>query len=250
MGRLEPVAFGFDHESAGLQEAAILNARFAGLTAQQLVARSLDEIFPGKIALVSSFGAESSVLLHLVASIDRNVPVVFMDTLRLFPETIAYRDQLAERLGLTDVRTITPDAQKLASVDPYKALWMTDADACCYVRKTEPLARAMEGFDAWFTGRKRFQAATRAAIQSFEQDGTRIKVNPLATWSSTELKAYVAEHDLPPHPLVAQGYPSIGCQPCTSKVKPGEDARAGRWRGLDKTECGIHLGLENDGSGI
>ncbi|WEK51882.1 MAG: phosphoadenylyl-sulfate reductase [Candidatus Kaistia colombiensis] len=250
MGRLEPIASGFDHESAGLQEAAILNARFAGLSAQDLVARSLEEIFSGRIALVSSFGAESSVLLHLVASIDRNVPVVFMDTLRLFPETTAYRDALVERLGLTDIRTITPDPAVLAKADPYKALWMTDADACCRIRKTEPLARAMEGFDAWFTGRKRFQAATRAAIQAFEPDGARIKVNPLASWSVEDLKAYIAQYQLPPHPLVAQGYPSIGCQPCTSKVKPGEDARAGRWRGLDKTECGIHLGLENDGSGI
>ncbi|WP_018181092.1 phosphoadenylyl-sulfate reductase [Kaistia granuli] len=250
MARLDPVAFGFDHESAGLQEAAVLNARFAGLPARELVRRALTEIFPGRIALVSSFGAESAVLLHLVASIDRTIPVVFMDTLRLFPETLAYRDALADRLGLTDLRTIQPDAEKLAAADPHKALWMTDADACCRIRKTEPLARAMEGFDAWFTGRKRFQASTRAAIQSFEQDGVRIKVNPLATWSVDDLKAYVVEHDLPPHPLVAAGYPSIGCVPCTSKVKPGEDARAGRWRGLDKTECGIHLGLENDGSGI
>jgi phosphoadenosine phosphosulfate reductase len=264
MARLDPVAFGFeqergfdadrgptfDHESAGQQEAAGLNARFVGLSARELIERALTEIFPGRIALVSSFGAESAVLLHLVASVDRDIPVVFMDTLRLFPETLAYRDALAERLGLTDVRTIMPDAAALAAADPYKALWMTDADTCCRIRKTEPLARAMEGFDAWFTGRKRFQAATRAAIQAFEQDGARIKVNPLATWSVDDLKAYVAEHDLPPHPLVAQGYPSIGCQPCTSKVKPGEDARAGRWRGLDKTECGIHLGLENDGSGI
>ena len=250
MARLDPVAFGFDHESAGLQEAAVLNARFAGLPARELVRRALTEIFPGRIALVSSFGAESAVLLHLVASIDRTIPVVFMDTLRLFPETLAYRDALADRLGLTDLRTILPDAEKLAAADPHKALWMTDADACCRIRKTEPLARAMEGFDAWFTGRKRFQASTRAAIQSFEQDGVRIKVNPLATWSVDDLKAYVVEHDLPPHPLVAAGYPSIGCVPCTSKVKPGEDARAGRWRGLDKTECGIHLGLENDGSGI
>jgi len=250
MGRLDPIAFGFDHENAGLQQAALLNARFVGLSAQELVARALDEIFPGRIALVSSFGAESSVLLHLVASVDRHVPVVFMDTLRLFPETLAYRDQLAERLGLTNVRTILPDAEKLSAADPHKALWMTDADACCHIRKTEPLARAMEGFDAWFTGRKRFQAATRAAIQSFEQDGARIKVNPLASWGVDDLSAYIARHELPPHPLVAEGYPSIGCKPCTSKVKPGEDARAGRWRGLEKTECGIHLGLENDGSGI
>lgn len=258
MARLDPVAFGFeqehgpafDHESAGLQAAATLNARFAGLSARDLIERALVEVFPGRIALVSSFGAESAVLLHLAASVDRGIPVVFMDTLRLFPETLAYRDMLVERLGLTNVRTITPDPDALQAADPHKALWMMNADACCRIRKTEPLARAMAGFDAWFTGRKRFQAATRAAIQAFEQDGDRIKVNPLAAWTIDDLKAYVAEHDLPPHPLVAKGYPSIGCQPCTSKVKPGEDARAGRWRGLDKTECGIHLGLENDGSGI
>jgi phosphoadenosine phosphosulfate reductase len=258
MARLDPVAFGFeqergpgfDHESAGQQEAAILNARFAGLPARALIERALTEIFPGRIALVSSFGAESAVLLHLVASVDRSIPVVFMDTLRLFPETLSYRDMLVDRLGLTDMRTVMPDPEALQVADPYKALWMRDADSCCRIRKTEPLARAMEGFDAWFTGRKRFQAATRSAIQAFEPDGARIKVNPLASWSVDELKAYVAEHQLPPHPLVAKGYPSIGCQPCTSRVKPGEDARAGRWRGLEKTECGIHLGLENDGSGI
>lgn len=239
----------FDHENAGLQPVALLNARHGGLASRELVERALYELFPGRIALVSSFGAESAVLLHLVAEVDRSVPVVFMDTLRLFPETLAYRDTLVERLRLTDVRTVTPDPDVIAAQDRYKALWMTNPDLCCRIRKTEPLNRALEGFDAWFTGRKRFQAATRAEIQSFEQDGSRIKVNPLASWSSAELKAYLAEHELPAHPLVAQGYPSIGCLPCTSKVKPGEDERAGRWRGLDKVECGIHLG-ETDGSGI
>lgn len=241
-------ATAFDYDNAGLEDAAILNARFSRLPAREGVEKAL-ELFGARIALVSSFGAESSVLLHLVASVSRDVPVVFIDTLRLFPETLAYRDALVERLGLSDVRTVTPDAEALKAKDPYKAAWMTDADLCCHIRKTEPLARALQGFDAWFTGRKRFQAATRAAIELFEQDGTRVKVNPLASWSSAELKAYMAEHALPAHPLVSQGYPSIGCQPCTSKVKPGEDERAGRWRGLDKTECGIHLG-ETDGSGI
>ena len=255
MARLEPSPSGaaggaplFDHENAGLEEAALLNARFGHLGTHEAVEKAL-ELFGARIALVSSFGAESSVLLHVVAEVSRDVPVVFIDTLRLFPETLAYRDTLVERLGLTDVRTVAPDPAALADKDRYKALWMTDADLCCQIRKTEPLARALTGFDAWFTGRKRFQAATRAAIQLFEQDGKRVKVNPLASWSSAELKAYMAEHAMPTHPLVAQGYPSIGCQPCTSKVKPGEDERAGRWRGLDKTECGIHLG-EADGSGI
>lgn len=239
----------FDHDSAGLEPAAIWNARFGGLSSREIVERAVFELFPGRIALVSSFGAESAVLLHLVASVDRSVPVVFIDTLRLFPETLAYRDRLVERLGLSDVRTVTPDPEAVADKDRYKALWMTDADLCCQIRKTEPLTRALKGFDAWFTGRKRFQAATRSQISFFESDGARTKVNPLASWSSGELKAYLADHDLPPHPLVAEGYPSIGCLPCTSKVKPGEDERAGRWRGLEKTECGIHLG-EADGSGI
>jgi phosphoadenosine phosphosulfate reductase len=239
----------FDHESAGLDEAATLNARFSNLSSREIVERALFDLFPGRIALVSSFGAESAVLLHVVASVDRTVPVVFIDTLRLFPETLAYRDTLIDRLGLSNVRTVVPDPAALAEKDRYKALWMTDADQCCHIRKTEPLTRALQGFDAWFTGRKRFQAATRAEIQFFELDGARTKVNPLVSWSSAELKSYLAEQDLPRHPLVAQGYPSIGCQPCTSKVKPGEDERAGRWRGLDKTECGIHLG-ESDGSGI
>lgn len=255
MARLDALAPGFDrdlprfdHENAGLEDAAILNARFAGLGSHELVERAF-ELFGERIALVSSFGAESSVLLHLVADVNRDVPVVFIDTLRLFPETLAYRDTLVERIGLTNVRTVAPDEATLRAKDPYRAAWMTDADLCCRIRKTEPLAGALAGFDAWFTGRKRFQAATRAQIQLFEQDGARVKVNPLATWSSAELKAYIAAHGLPAHPLVAQGYPSIGCVPCTSKVKPGEDERAGRWRGLDKTECGIHLG-EADGSGI
>ena len=256
MARVETIASdaarglpAFDHENAGLQPAALLNARFAGLSAHDIVERAVFDLFPGRIALVSSFGAESAVLLHLVAEVDRTVPVVFIDTLRLFPQTLAYRDMLVEKLKLADVRTVAPDPEALAAKDRYKALWMTDPDLCCHIRKTEPLARAMQGFDAWFTGRKRFQAATRAAIQFFEADGARMKVNPLANWTSAELKSYLAAHGLPPHPLVAEGYPSIGCLPCTSKVKPGEDERAGRWRGLEKTECGIHLG-ETDGSGI
>ncbi len=259
MARLEDMATGavagpvgaapaFDHENAGLEDAALLNARFGQLESRDAVAKAL-ELFGDRIAVVSSFGAESSVLLHLVASVSRDIPVVFIDTLRLFPETLAYRDTLIETIGLRQVRSVTPDEAVLKAKDPFKAAWMSDADLCCHIRKTEPLARALTGFDAWFTGRKRFQAATRASIQLFEQDGPRVKVNPLATWSSAALKAYIAEHALPAHPLVAEGYPSIGCVPCTSKVAPGEDERAGRWRGLGKVECGIHIG-ESDGSGI
>lgn len=242
-GRLDPV------EDTS-HEAAMLNARFGGLDAHEAIELALVRLFPGRIAMVSSFGAESAVLLHLLSEVDRGAPVVFVDTGRLFAETLEYRNLLTRRLGLRDVRSVGPEHDRLAALDPHRALWMTDPDLCCQIRKTEPLARALAGFDAWFTGRKRFQSTTRAAIQLFEADGARIKVNPIASWPAERLAAYMVDKELPAHPLVARGYPSIGCQPCTSKVKPGEDARAGRWRGSDKTECGIHLGLENEGSGI
>lgn len=205
-----------------------------------VLAAALRELFPGRIAVVSSFGAESAVLLHHVAAIDSATPVLFIDTGRHFDETLAYRDRLTAHLGLTDVRNIGPTAEAVARLDSdaTRAIW--DPDGCCAFRKTAPLQRALQGFDAWITGRKRFQASTRLDLPVFEADPPHIKVNPLASWSSADIAAYAAEHRLPAHPLVAQGFASIGCAPCTSAVRPGEDARAGRWRGFDKTECGIH----------
>jgi phosphoadenosine phosphosulfate reductase len=250
MAMLDAVALAVDPDNGVRAEASALNARYGALDASEVIALAAEELFPGSIALVSSFGAESAVLLHLVAEVDRNLPVIFLDTGRLFAETLEYRTRLVGRLGLNDVRTVTPDPERLLAEDPHRALWMVKPDLCCHIRKTEPLARALVGFDAWFTGRKRFQSSVRSALPPFEADGERIKVNPLAGWSPADLRAYAERHDLPTHPLVANGYPSIGCVPCTSRVQPGEDARAGRWRGLEKTECGIHTGLEADGSGI
>lgn len=237
-------------EAGVADRVAALNARFGQVDARDAIALTSGELFPGRNALVSSFGADSAVLLHLVADVDPSIPVIFLDTGRLFAETLEYRTRLTEQLGLTDVRTVTPDPARLAENDPHRALWMTNPDLCCHIRKAEPLERALAGFDAWFTGRKRFQNAQRAALRLFEADGKRIKVNPLASWSIVDLKAYAERHDLPEHPLVAKGYPSIGCVPCTSRVAVGEDQRAGRWRGLSKTECGIHVPAEADGSGI
>ena len=196
----------------------------------------------GRIALVSSFGAESAVLLHMVSLIDPATPVIFLDTGKLFTETPAYRDALSERLGLVDVRSVAPDPDDLARHDPDGTLWSLEPDLCCHIRKTEPLDRALTGFDAWITGRKRFHGGARGALPTLEGDpGTGpIKVNPLAPWSPERLSRYLADHDLPVHPLVQDGYRSIGCVPCTRTVAPGEDARAGRWSWLDKSECGIH----------
>ena len=226
-------------------DVATLNARFESLDTRTMLEAVLAEGLAGRVAIVSSFGAESAVLLHLVASIDASVPVLFLDTGKHFPETLAYRDLLAARLGLTDLQNIRPDPQILAKRDESGQRWSYDPDGCCDIRKVAPLAVAMAGVDATITGRKGFQSATRANLAYVELDVSdaagRLKINPLARWSKADLDAYVAAHDLPPHPLVAAGYPSIGCAPCTSQVQPGEDARAGRWRGLDKVECGIHV---------
>jgi phosphoadenosine phosphosulfate reductase len=234
MVQLDALALSHDPIPGIDAEADALNARYGHLGAHDVIALT----------------ADASVLLHIVSEVDRDLPVIFLDTGRLFAETLEYRTRLTDLLGLTDVRTVTPDPSRLAASDPHRALWMTNPDLCCHIRKTEPLQRALHGFDAWFTGRKRFQNAQRAALGLFEADGERIKVNPLASWSIVDLKAYADRHGLPEHPLVAKGYPSIGCVPCTSRVAVGEDIRAGRWRGLDKTECGIHMPLETDGSGI
>ncbi|MEX0853937.1 MAG: phosphoadenylyl-sulfate reductase [Bauldia sp.] len=250
MAPLDALALAVDPQNGSAAEAAALNARYAGLDARSLVALVVDELYPQRIALVSSFGAESAVLLHLLSQVDRSVPVIFLDTGRLFAETLEYRTRLTALLGLEDLRTVAPDSARLADKDPHRALWMTNPDLCCRIRKTEPLQRALKGFDAWLTGRKRFQNSVRSDLPVFETEAGRIKVNPLAAWSAADLAGYAERHDLPQHPLVAKGYLSIGCIPCTTRVVPGEDVRAGRWRGLDKTECGIHSALEIDGSGI
>ena len=234
--------------------ASELQQTHAGRSTLELIDAAVHRLFPGEIATVSSFGAESAVLLHLLAEVDRSIPVLFVDTDKLFGETLRYRDALVARLGLTDVRTLTPDPARIAELDVKGTLWLKNPDLCCRIRKVEPLALGLDGFTAWISGRKRFQAATRSSIPTFEAEGPRIKVNPLADWGPAELQAYADRAQLPPHPLVAEGYPSIGCMPCTDRVAPGEDARAGRWRGQAKIECGIHGRLvtadEAEGSGI
>ena len=207
----------------------------------QAILRAAIEHFGDKVALVSSFGSESAVLLHMAAQIKPDIPVLFLDTGMLFGQTLDYRKQLVARLGLTDVRDLRPQFQDLAIHDPGGDLWKTNTDACCNIRKVLPLDRALDGFDGWITGRKRFQGGDRLRLQVVEQGETQIKFNPLANWTKEQLDAYAVEHDLPPHPLVAFGYPSIGCWPCTAPVEEGGDTRTGRWAGSDKTECGIHL---------
>jgi phosphoadenosine phosphosulfate reductase len=227
----------------GPADADWLSAHFANASAEAMVAAALTDPGFGRVAVVSSFGAESAVLLDLVAQVDAGVPVLFVNTGRLFPETLSYAADLSAFLGLRDVRWLEPEADALAAKDPHALRWSYDPDGCCAIRKVAPLAAGIAGFDSWLSGRKRFQAGTRAGLSKVEQDGARLKINPLADWDATRLSAHMAARRLPPHPLVAEGYPSIGCSPCTTKVAPGEDPRAGRWRGWDKTECGIHAPL-------
>jgi phosphoadenosine phosphosulfate reductase len=193
-----------------------------------------------RLALVSSFGTESAALLKVMADVDPAIPVVFLDTGWLFEETLAYRDTLIAALGLRDVRSIKPLEETLSREDPDRELWFSNPDACCRIRKVEPLARALAPFSAWINGRKRFQGGLRAAIPVVEQDGIRLKFNPFANVTREEIEAIYAAAKLPPHPLKASGFLSVGCMPCTSRTSPDEDARAGRWRGRPKTECGIH----------
>ncbi len=221
-------------------DAIRLNNMFRGRDTVEMLTVLLQESMLGDAAIVSSFGAESAVLLHLIASIDPRVPVLFLETGKHFLETLSYRDMLKARLGLKDLRNITPDAEAIARKDETGLRWSYDPDGCCEIRKVIPLKAALAPFDAQFTGRKAFQSSTRSALPRFEIEEGRLKVNPLADWDQARIAAYMAEHDLPVHPLVEQGYPSIGCAPCTSRVQAGEDPRAGRWRGWEKVECGIH----------
>jgi phosphoadenosine phosphosulfate reductase len=225
---------------ADLSRADQLDRSLRGASPAQVIAAALEAVGRDRLALVSSFGTESAALLKVMADVDAAIPVIFLDTGWLFEETLAYRDTLIAKLGLRDVRSIKPAEEALKREDPERELWFSDPDACCRIRKVEPLARALKPFDGWINGRKRFQGGARAAIPVVEADGARLKFNPFANVSRQEIEAIYAQAKLPPHPLAAAGFLSVGCMPCTSRTSPDEDTRAGRWRGRPKTECGIH----------
>lgn len=221
-------------------DAAFLEEKLSGLSTQELLHKVLLEVYPGRIGIVSSFGAEAAVLLDLIARVDPATPVLFLDTGKHFPETLAYRDLLVDRLRLRDVRVLTPQDLHLQQEDPSGTLWESDPDKCCDIRKVRPLDLALEGFDAWITGRKRFHGGTRKQLPVFESDEGRVKINPLADWTAEQIEDYYLNFALPRHPLFDQGYLSIGCATCTAKPVEGADVRSGRWMGNGKTECGIH----------
>lgn len=225
---------------AALPSAVELDRALRDAAPAEIIAAALKTVGRDKLALVSSFGTESAALLQVMADVDPAIPVIFLDTGWLFEETLAYRDTLIAALGLKDVRSIRPAEEALSRDDPDRDLWFSDPDACCRIRKVEPLARGLTPFSAWINGRKRFQGNARADIPVVEDDGARLKFNPFANVTREEIEAIFVRAKLPRHPLIASGFLSVGCMPCTSRTSEGEDERAGRWRGRPKTECGIH----------
>ncbi|MEM9838521.1 MAG: phosphoadenylyl-sulfate reductase [Pseudomonadota bacterium] len=217
-----------------------LNERFEALHPHDILASAFEEQLFGEVAVVSSFGAESAVLLHLVAQVRPETPVIVIDTLKLFGETLQYRTQLQHALGLEDVRVYTPRRETLRTEDPLDTLSGTNPDRCCHIRKTEVLDRALKPFNTWINGRKRYQSQQRSVLSIVERDSAHFKLTPLANWSAEDIKSYHQQHELPSHPLLSKGYASIGCYPCTSRIEEGDSERSGRWPGMDKTECGIH----------
>ena len=213
---------------------------YFGLSAEQALVRAIDD-YKGDLVLASSMGVDSAVLLHMIAKIDKDLPIVFLDTGKHFRETLQYRDRLVDQLGLTNLINVMPDLAELKDEDPSGDLNGINPDACCDLRKVRPLGRTIEKYAARITGRKRFQTPDRRTMPILETDGVQAKVNPLAYWSAKDVTGYMRKYDLPPHPLLALGFLSIGCQPCTTRVTGDEDARAGRWRNTDKKECGIHF---------
>ncbi|WP_417459901.1 phosphoadenylyl-sulfate reductase [Kordiimonas sp.] len=222
-----------------------LDARYANVAPEEVIDGAL-KYFGRRFALVSSFGSESAVLLHIASQVSKDIPVLFLDTGKLFGETKRYRDELANLLGLTDVRSITPDQNDLQAHDPKGILWSQSTNKCCFIRKVAPMARVLEGFEGWASGRKRYQGGVRSLLPHFEASDGRVKVNPLAFWTKDDVLDYKARAGLPDHPLVADGFASIGCMPCTDRIEEGESERAGRWRGQAKTECGIHLSISEN----
>ena len=213
---------------------------FNNLSGSELLGALIGSPDFGRIAVVSSFGVDSAVLLSLVAEIDSSLPVIFLNTGKHFSETLAYVEKLAAEIGIEDLRIQRPDLNEIHIHDHTGDLWQSSPDACCNLRKTLPLEKALEGFDSWISGRKRHHGGDRSGLQSVEWMDGRYKINPLAHWTPEQIREEFNRRNLPPHPLVEQGYPSIGCAPCTRAIRSGEDLRAGRWAGQEKTECGIH----------
>ncbi len=220
---------------------AALNGCLADRPAADILAWAWETLGPA-VVVSSSFQTQSLPLLHLVSLVCPSMPIIFIDTGFHFPETLAFRDDLARRYGL-NIRVVGPQIEQAELFRRYgEGLYRQDPDLCCHLNKVEPMQRALAGQRGWISGVRHDQTANRARLRILEpQPDGPLKVHPLLGWTKADLWTYINRHDLPAHPLLAQGYPSIGCAPCTRPVAAGEDERAGRWTGTGKTECGLHL---------
>lgn len=233
-------AIAITREEDVAERLARINEELREASAQTILRASILREWQDEITYVSSFGTESAVMLALIADVNPDLPIVFLETGMHFPQTLDYKDELIERLGLSNVREFAPAEDQRLNEDPKNNLWKTNPDACCELRKVRPLGPALEGYNAWITGRKRFHGGARLKMPVFEHASDRFKVNPLASWTQEDVQNYFEYRQLPRHPLQSQGYPSIGCWPCTKPAEDPSDIRSGRWAGQDKTECGLH----------
>ena len=231
-----------------------LNQEFETKRPEEIIVWALKEL-SGRIALSSSFGPESGVLLHMVSRIDPSIPVLFLETGYHFPETLEYKEALIRFLGLKNVIDLKADPKPKAEVvKRYEGVpYEKDPDLCCQINKVEPLDEALRNYDAWMSGIRRQQTDFRKSIRiaeeykrktGYESPQPLYKISPLANLTSREMWWYLKEHGIPKHPLYDKGYLSVGCWPCTRPVQAGDDERSGRWAGKAKTECGIHTFME------
>ena len=236
-----------------------LQKSYGELDAKELLDVMVNSEFKNEIAFVSSFGSGSALLLSLIAEIDPNAPILFLETGKHFPETLDYVESLSNHLDLKNVQMLKPREDLVNNIDSSGDLWESQPNRCCWLRKVEPLQRALDegGYKALITGRKRYQTPQRANMENIElNEDERFRINPLAYWSKEKVESEFKNRNLPEHPLVKDGYLSIGCAPCTRPVKEGEDPRAGRWahtadadNGGQKVECGIHIEGKSDEQG-
>ncbi len=222
----------------------LLNAKNEKLTPQKILDKSIKFTFKDKVAYVCSFGTESAIILHMISQIDRNFPVILLNTNFLFKETIVYKNYLLDKFKLTNYHEVTPDKKDLKFKDSDNKLWKKNPDLCCNIRKVLPLQKKLKLFDAWISGRKSYQDGERKKIKAFEILNKKIVINPLANINREFVDEYFKENNINRHPLFKKGYLSIGCVNCTVRTLNSDDPRSGRWSNKTKTECGIHYNLE------
>ncbi|PIR31838.1 MAG: phosphoadenylyl-sulfate reductase [Alphaproteobacteria bacterium CG11_big_fil_rev_8_21_14_0_20_44_7] len=227
-----------------------MEAFYSGFDAEQLIKTVINQEFKNEVALFSSFGAHSALLIDMVAEVNPKTPILFLDTEKHFAKTYEYVEQITKKLCLKNVHFLKPDPKLVKNTDPNGELWSIQPNRCCWMRKVEPLQRAIKelGIKALITGRKRYQTSERNDMGYFQVDADGIfRINPLAFWDKDKIAKEFKFRQLPQHPLVAEGYKSIGCEPCTIPVGENGDERDGRWAhtadlyGEQKSECGIHL---------